>query len=393
VIPPPAAKSLAQIESLSSVTTILPPAPEAQQTLSLPSVTTTLPPASEAQSQTLSPSVTEDQSLILQPVADTQPLQPTLCVATISPAADSLVIESPSQDVVVVCTGESCEASLSFPSPKDEVYALAACTEESSPQDEEAVAPVAIDVLSLPLSQEKREAPARVEEAAAFDESLLSCCVEESPPWEGEVIVPPLLEGDEDFAPVEEPLEEVPPPLPPEVGMGELFGSPMNVSLLFPPWEDEEDFVRGELPNESLLHSTMVVPPDRRYVLLRRKPPEDLLLQGKTPLGIMGSLQYLLRLLFPFLFLFSLSASERSWVDFPRACCPLFVGDARMRIRSRSDARIREGSGRRKKKGRESPRTREEREGRHLDAAMTAAFTQTSTCSRSHLLPTRSLHR
>ena len=63
---------------------------------------------------------------------------------------------------------------------KDEVHALAACTEESPRPDEEAVAPVApLEIVSLlSSSREKREAPARVEEVAAFDESLLSCCLE-----------------------------------------------------------------------------------------------------------------------------------------------------------------------------------------------------------------------
>ena len=130
--------------------------------------------------------------------------------------------------------------------------------------------------------------------------------------------------------------------------MGQLFELPEDV------------FVRCELPDEPLIPA-MEVPPDIRNMLLRRKPHEDMLFERKIPPGIMGSLRYLVQLLFPFLFLFSFSASERSWVDFPRACCPLFVGEARMRIRSRSDARIREGSGRRKKKGREVPRTREGR--------------------------------
>jgi hypothetical protein len=84
-----------------------------------------------------------------------------------------------------------CEASLSSPLPKDEVHAIAACTETP-------------------------------------------------PPWKGEVIVTPLRERDEVLTPIEEPLEKVPPPLPPEVVVDELFGSPMNVLLLFPPWEDGE---------------------------------------------------------------------------------------------------------------------------------------------------------
>jgi len=285
-----------------------------------------------------------------------------------SPAADQLVIESSSQDVVAVCTGELCAESLSSPSPKDEAHALVASTEKSSP--EEAVAPVAPleIVLLLSPSREKREAPARVEEATAPDEALLSAYAEDSPPWEGEVIVSPLREGDVDIAPVEEPLEEVPPPLPPEEGMGELFELPKEVPPPLPPEEGmgqlfelpEDVFVRCELPDEPLIPA-MEVPPDIRNMLLRRKPHEDMLFERKIPPGIMGSLRYLVQLLFPFLFLFSFSASEKSWVDFPRACCSLLVGEARMRIRSRSDARIREGSGRRKKKGREVPRTREGR--------------------------------
>ena len=77
-------------------------------------------------------------------------LQPTLCVPATSPAANPLVNESPSQGVVVVYTEELCTESLSL------------------------------------HSQEKEEAPARIEEATAFDESLLSACAEEPPPREGD---------------------------------------------------------------------------------------------------------------------------------------------------------------------------------------------------------------